>query len=58
MERSVIFTSLLDLSPEFGKLPRRDGERIVTKAHEAWKASSATDMHAFVRSWLAKNPIR
>lgn len=56
MERSLVFSCLL-AKPGFGRLSARDAEQVTTKATEAWQASDATDMFAFVQQWLEEHPL-
>lgn len=52
LDRSAMFSALLDLSPEYRKLDTRVGERVTTSALEAWYRDPGTDMYAFARTWL------
>jgi len=57
LDRSAMFTCLLDLSQEYRKIDSRVGERITTTALSAWYASSSTDMYAFTKWWLGTVPL-
>jgi hypothetical protein len=52
LDRSAMFTCLLDLSTVYGLLDTRDGSRVTTEALEAWYTSSSTDMYAFTKAWI------
>lgn len=52
LDRSTMFTNLLDLSAKFGQTESRAGERIVTEALSAWHDSTDVDMHAFTKKWI------
>lgn len=55
LDRSTMFTALLELSPDYGKLDTRVGEHIVSEALRGWYDSAATDMFKFAREWLRAN---
>lgn len=58
MIRSIVFTALLDLSPEFCRMESRAGSEVVTQIADAWhKDTSNTDLFAFVKAWLLTHPI-
>lgn len=52
LDRSAMFTALLDLSQVYGQLDSREGEKVTTEALDAWYASPSTDMYAFTREWI------
>lgn len=57
MERSLIFTALLHLSPEFGRMTSVDGAAMITQIQEAWRADRSTDLYSFTKDWLETNPL-
>lgn len=57
IDRSLIFTALLDLSPEFRVKEVGAGASVIADIQTAWDADRTyTDLYAFVRVWLADNP--
>jgi uncharacterized membrane protein len=36
LDRSAMFTALLDLAPGYGRLDTREGEKVTTAALQAW----------------------
>jgi hypothetical protein len=54
LDRSTMFTNLLELSSVYGQLPRSHGEQITTVALAAWYDSTASDMFAFTKEWIKK----
>lgn len=52
LDRSAMFSCLLDLSQVYGLLDTRDGSKVTTEALEAWYASPSTDMYDFTRNWI------
>lgn len=52
VDRSLAFTALLDLSPEFGRmdLDRSGGE--ITRFLADYYESGQTNMYAYARGWL------
>lgn len=58
MDRSVVFSALLHLSPEFGRLPVEASLPLITEVVSAWqKATGETDLYEFTKRWLAQHPI-
>lgn len=55
LDRSTMFTCLLDLSPKYGQLTTKAGERIVTEALAAWYDSTATNMYVWAKNWIKEN---
>lgn len=55
LDRSTMFTCLLDLSPKYGQLDTKVGERITTEALASWYDSTATNMYEFVKIWIREN---
>jgi hypothetical protein len=51
VDRSTMFTVLLDVDPTFGRMESSAGRQRVSAALEAWYRSTSTDMHAFARTW-------
>lgn len=54
LDRSVAFSSLLTY-PEFGALTSQEGSLIISDVLEDWDyaiSTGATDMHAFIQSWV------
>lgn len=59
LDRSVVFSCLLDLSPEFGALTAREGSEVITRVVEAWRAKTEqTVLYEFVRQWLTEHSIQ
>lgn len=54
LDRSAMFTALLDLSSVYGLLDTRDGSIVTSEALEAWYASPSTDMYAFAKEWISE----
>jgi len=52
LDRSTMFSCLLDLSTVYGLLDTREGGQVTTEALEAWYASPSTDMYAFTKEWI------
>jgi hypothetical protein len=53
LDRSTMFSVLLGLSPNYGRLESRQGEHITTLALKAWyEDPEATDMFAFTKKWI------
>ena len=52
LDRSAMFTALLDLSTIYGLLDTRDGAQVITEALEAWYESPSTDMYEFAKEWI------
>jgi hypothetical protein len=52
LDRSAMFSALLELSPKYGKLDSRVGERITTEALAAWRDSTGDDMFRFAKEWI------
>lgn len=57
MDRSVAFSVLLDLSPEFANSPV-DGGAVVTKALDGFYASDSGDIYAFIKEWITTDEGR
>lgn len=58
LDRSAMFTALLDLDPGFGPLDSEQGRLRVSAALADWYADeTATDMYVFARDWSAPHPI-
>lgn len=61
MIRSLVFTSLLDLSPEFGRMESRKGSEVITALvadYEALPVSAETpDIYAYTKTWLTTHPM-
>lgn len=59
LDRSVIFSVLLDISPEFGALTSREGSEVVTRVVEAWrKKTEPISLYDFTQQWLAEHPLQ
>lgn len=54
LDRSAIFTILLNVMPSFGQMKMTDGSEVVSRCLTDWEQSGATDMYAFVKDWAAK----
>lgn len=52
LDRSAMFTALLDLSTVYGLLDTREGAQVTTEALEAWYTSPSVDMYAFTKEWI------
>lgn len=52
LDRSAMFTALLDLSTVYGLLDTREGAQVTTEALEAWYASPSTNMYSFTKNWI------
>lgn len=52
LDRSAMFTCLLDLSQTYGLYDARDGAQITTQALAEWYESPSTDMYAWTREWI------
>lgn len=55
MDRSTMFTCLLDLSPKYGAMESRDGSKVVTAALAAWYDSTHINMYEFTKGWIREN---
>jgi hypothetical protein len=55
LDRSTMFTVLLDITPAYGRMESRAGERVVTEALLAWYDSTATNMHSWAKEWVTAN---
>lgn len=58
LDRSAMFTCLLDIDPDFGPMDSRKGERRTTAALDAWYQDPGLNMYAFTQSWVRDNPVR
>lgn len=54
LDRSAMFTALLELDPEFRSMPMQEGMERITEALADWQESESTDMFAFAKQWVAK----
>ena len=54
LDRSTMFTILLDVSPKFGAMSTAQGRHVVTEALAAWDDSTAVDMYRFTVEWINK----
>lgn len=52
LDRSAMFTALLEISQVYGLLDTRDGAQVTTEALEAWYKSPSTNMYEFTRDWI------
>lgn len=58
LDRSAMFTALLDVDPGFGPLEAEKGRLRVSAALTDWYADEhSDDMYAFARDWSARHPI-
>jgi hypothetical protein len=51
LDRSAMFTCLLDLSQVYGLLDTREGGQVV-QALDAWYDSPSTDMYTSTKEWI------
>lgn len=51
MDRSVAFTILLDVWPDYGNSPV-DGGQSITAFLDDWYADPSTDMYEFAQRWI------
>lgn len=52
LDRSAMFSYLLELSPRYGKIDSKTGERITTEALKAWYDSTGDDMFIWTKRWI------
>lgn len=53
LDRSAIFTLLLEYLPGFGAMSTKDAEPLITEVTEMWRENTAyTDMAEFVKAYI------
>lgn len=56
LDRSAMFTVLLDVDPAFPRMESGKGTERVTEALNAWYGSPSVNMYAFGKEWAKAHP--
>lgn len=54
IDRTLAFTALLELCPDFGRLTTEDGEKLVTELAGELASHNPPDRWEFAREWIAE----